>query len=75
MKPNPDNRRNNVERIQKNISKTIQNYELAEEMLAKTDDERNKRALKAKNERRLEALKGMRKEIKDEADARRNDYQ
>ncbi len=74
MKHNPDDRRDNVEKIQKNINYTIENIERADEMISKTDDEKMKDALEAKNERRERALHGMRKEIKDEADARENDY-
>lgn len=72
LKINPDNRKDNVERIQRNISMTIRNMELADEMMEKTDDSKTKKELRAKNERREQALKGMRKEIKDEADAREN---
>ena len=74
MKHNPDDRRDNVERIQKNINRTIRNTELAEEMIAKTDDEKMKKTLEEKNERREDALRGMREEIRDEAIARKNDY-
>lgn len=70
MKSNPDNRKDNVERIQKNINMTIHNMELADEMIAKTDNPKTKDELCAKNDRREQALEGMRKEIKDEADAR-----
>ena len=70
MKPNPDNRKDNVERIQKNIDMTIHNMELADEMIAKTDNQKTKEELSAKNERREDALEGLRKEIKDEANAR-----
>ena len=66
-KPNPDNRRDNVDRIQYNINKTIQNMELAEEMIAKTDNQKTKQDLMAKNKRREEALDAMRNEIRDEA--------
>jgi small acid-soluble spore protein (thioredoxin-like protein) len=69
-KPKPDDRSDNVERIQKNIDYTIHNIELAEELIGKTDDEKMKEDLTEKNERREEALEGMKKEIKDEADAR-----
>ena len=75
MKPNPDDRKDNVERIQRNIDMTIHNIEAADEMIASTDNPKTKAELRAKNERREEALKGFRKEIKDEADARQNDYQ
>jgi len=73
MKHNPDDRSNNVERIQKNITNTIHNYELAEEVIAKTDDPKTKKTLMEKNDRRMDALQGMRKEIRDEAiDRRKN---
>jgi small acid-soluble spore protein (thioredoxin-like protein) len=67
MKNKPDDRRDNVNRIQYNIDKTILNCELADEMIAKTDDSKMKQTLEEKNERREEALEAMRKEIKDEA--------
>lgn len=70
MKSNPDDRSDNVEKIQKNIDFTIHNMELADEMIAKSDNSKTKEDLRAKNERRENALEGMRKEIKDEADAR-----
>lgn len=70
MKANPDNRKDNVERIQKNINMTIHNMEMADEMIEKTDNPKTKEELRAKNDRREQALKGMRSEIKDEADAR-----
>ncbi len=69
-KPNPDNRKDNVERIQKNINRTIHNMEAADEMIAKTPDAKMKKTLEGKNERRRQALDGMRSEIKDEARAR-----
>jgi len=73
VKANPDDRKDNVERIQKNIDMTIHNMELADEMIEKTDDPKTKEELHAKNERREQALKGLRHEIKDEADAREKD--
>lgn len=73
-KPKPDDRRDNVDKIQENIDNTIKNYRLAEEMIAITDDEKTKRNLREKNKRRLESLKGMKNEIRDEAlHARRDD--
>ncbi|MGI6764245.1 MAG: small acid-soluble spore protein Tlp [Clostridiales Family XIII bacterium] len=71
---NPDDRRDNVEKIEYNIGKTIQNMKRAEEMIEITDDEKMKEDLIAKNERRREALKGMRQEIREEAIARKNNY-
>ena len=68
MKPKPDDRRDNVKRIQRNINHTIQNMEAAEEMIAKTDDPKTKEALTDKNERRRASLDSMRHEIRDEAE-------
>lgn len=67
MKNKPDDRRDNVDKIQCNISDTIRNIHRAEEMIEKTDDENTKRELSEKNDRREQALNGLRKEIKDEA--------
>ncbi|MDD4803006.1 MAG: small acid-soluble spore protein Tlp [Syntrophomonas sp.] len=66
-KHNPDDRRDNVDKIQFSIDHTIQNMEAAEEMMALTDDPQQKKSLKKKNKRRNDALKGMRNEIRDEA--------
>lgn len=74
MKNKPDDRRDNVDRIQHNISNTIQNIELADEMIEKTDDEKAKKTMTEKNERREDALNAMREEIKDEAIDKRNGY-
>jgi small acid-soluble spore protein (thioredoxin-like protein) len=71
MKHNPDNRKDNVERIQNNIDNTIRNIEAAEEMIAVTDNKAKKRDLKEKNDRREAALDSMREEIRDEAIDRR----
>ena len=71
--PNPDDRSNNVARIQKNIGWTIYNMEIADELIAKTSDEKLKHELIKKNERRRKALEGMRKEIRDEAMARQGE--
>ncbi|AHF09086.1 MULTISPECIES: small acid-soluble spore protein Tlp [Dehalobacter] len=75
MKHNPDDRRDNADRIQKNINHTIQNMELADEMIAKTDDPKSKKDLKEKNERRRDALNGMRAEIRDEALDKKREYE
>lgn len=66
-RPNPDDRDDNAERIQRNIDMTIHNIEAAEEMIEKTSDEKMKKALMEKNERRRQALDGMRSEIREEA--------
>jgi len=66
-KPKPDDRSDNAARIQKNINMTIRNMEAADEMIAKTSDPKTKKALMEKNERRCQALEGMRKEMRDES--------
>ncbi len=68
MKSNPDDRRDNVKKIQKHIDSTIRNMEMAEEMIAESSNPKTKKELREKNERREAALSGMRREIKDEAD-------
>lgn len=74
MKHNPDDRRDNVEKIQQNITSTIRNMEAAEEIMAKTDDKKTENNLADKNDKRRKALKSMRKEIKDEAIDRERGY-
>lgn len=75
MKHKPDDRSDNVDRIQFNINHTIKNMELAEEMIEKTSDPKTKDDLKEKNERRREALNSMRVEIQDEAWDKEHGYQ
>lgn len=67
MKKKPDDRSDNVDKIQHNIDFTIHNMELADEMIAKTSDEKMKKELTQKNDRREQALNGLRHEIRDEA--------
>lgn len=67
MKPNPDNRADNVDRIRRNIDMTIDDIHRANEMIGNTSDQKMKQVLSAKNERRMDALESMRHEIKDEA--------
>lgn len=74
MKNKPDDRKDNVDKIQRNIDSTIQNIRLANEMIEVTSDEKTKEDLTAKNERREKALDGMISEIKDEAQAKKNNY-
>ena len=66
MTPKPDDRRNNVDRIQRNMDRTLHNVEMANELIAETSDPKIKEATEDKNKRRLHALEAMRKEIKDE---------
>ncbi len=74
MKINPDDRKDNVERIQENINMTIQNMERADEMIEETSDDKMRENLKEKNARREDALNGLRGEIRDEAIARKKGY-
>jgi len=75
MKNKPDDRRDNVDRIQYNIDKTIQNSELADEMIVETSDQNMKQTLEEKNKRRESALSNMKKEIKEESIDKENGYQ
>lgn len=74
MKHNPDDRRDNVEKIQQNIDNTVENIRITEDRMALTDDPQSKQVLKQKNERRADALDSMKNEIKDEAKDRRRGY-
>ena len=74
MKNKPDDRRDNVDRIQRNISNTIENFNLAEEAILKTDDKKTIKTLEDKNDRREESINSMRTEIRDEAIDKKNGY-
>ena len=74
MNNKPDDRTDNVDRIQYNIDRTILNCEIADEMIEKTDDPKMKETLEEKNERRESALNNMREEIRDEAIDKQNGY-
>nr|WP_295973641.1 small acid-soluble spore protein Tlp [uncultured Bacillus sp.] len=63
--PNPDDRSDNVEKLQKIIANTDDNIRKAEATMSNLND--NERArVEDKNERRRESVASMRKEIKDE---------
>jgi len=66
-KPNPDDRSDNVEKLQSMIHNTIENMEAAEESLQFTDSEQQRQQIEAKNERRRESIDSFRSEVKDEA--------
>lgn len=72
MKHNPDNRDNNVERIQNNIDGTVRKIRETKKVIRATTNDKTREELIAKNERRAEALEGFRREIKDEADYRKS---
>ncbi|MED5078429.1 small acid-soluble spore protein Tlp [Geobacillus stearothermophilus] len=73
-RPKPDDRSDNVEKLQEMVQNTIENIEKAEEtMQFSSSEEREK--IREKNRRREEAIAAMRAEIKDEAAAREHGYQ
>jgi len=63
--PKPDDRSDNVEKLQQMIHNTIENMEEAEESM-KFASEEQKKQIQAKNERRRQSIESMRDEIKDE---------
>lgn len=69
--PKPDDRSDNVEKLQDMMKNTKENMEAAEEMMAYVD-ENERKVLKQKNARREESISGFREEILDEAAARKN---
>ncbi|MDT8860578.1 small acid-soluble spore protein Tlp [Alkalihalobacillus sp. MEB130] len=71
----PDNRNDNVEKLQQMKENTEHNIEAAEESVAHTDmKEEQKQIVKEKNERRKESIRGFEAEIADEMQARQNGY-
>lgn len=73
-KPKPDDRSDNVEKLQTMVQNTIENIEAAHETMQFASPE-ERAQIEAKNKRREESIAGMREEIKDEAAARENGYQ
>lgn len=65
MKPKPDDRSDNVEKLQEMVHNTLENIEKAEESMETASPEQ-RRQIEAKNERRHESIEAMREEIKDE---------
>lgn len=74
MKSKPDDRTDNVDRIQEHIDNTLENIRQTEKAIAVTDDEQMKEDLEAKNERREIALDSLISEIKDEAQDKKRGY-
>lgn len=73
-RPKPDDRSDNVEKLQDMVQNTIENIEKAEETMQFASPEEREQ-IRDKNRRREEAIAAMRAEIKDEAAARENGYQ
>lgn len=71
-KPNPDDRSDNVEKLQEMVHNTIENMEAAEETMQYAN-EKDRADIAAKNDRRRESIEGMRSEIKDEYRAQQNE--
>ena len=72
-RPNPDDRSDNVEKLQSMVQNTIENIEEAQDTLQFANPEERER-IEAKNLRREESINALRNEIKDEAQARENGY-
>ncbi|WP_394217289.1 small acid-soluble spore protein Tlp [Halobacillus trueperi] len=66
QKPNPDNRVDNVDRLQEKVTNTIENIEESHDAMRFATEE-EKRNIEKKNKRRNQSLEAMRDEIKDEA--------
>jgi len=75
MNPKPDDRRDNVEKIQKHIDNTIHNMEITEDIISNTSDKKLKTELTDKNERREKSLVSMKNELLDETWARENGHE
>ncbi|MDZ5472746.1 small acid-soluble spore protein Tlp [Bacillus sp. 31A1R] len=72
-KPKPDNRSDNVEKLQTMIMNTIENMEEAEATM-EFANEKDRANIEAKNDRRRESIDAMRSEVKDEYRAQQNGY-
>ncbi len=71
-KPKPDDRSDNVEKLQEQVTDTIENLEEAHETLQMDLPPDQREALLEKNRRREEAIAGKRKEIQDEWEFRQS---
>lgn len=66
----PDDRSDNVEKLQQSIQNTIRNFREGQDYLAEHADEISageKNQIEEKNAKRLNAIRGFREEVKDEA--------
>ncbi|WP_246939570.1 small acid-soluble spore protein Tlp [Bacillus pinisoli] len=66
QRPNPDDRSDNVEKLQEMIHNTIENMEAAEATM-EFSNEKDRANIEAKNERRRDSIDAFRNEVKDEA--------
>lgn len=72
-KPKPDDRSDNVKKLQKMVQNTIYNMEASEDTMAHSS-RKDRDAIKAKNARRQDSIDSMRRELHDEAAAKKNGY-
>ncbi|MDQ0227963.1 small acid-soluble spore protein Tlp [Metabacillus niabensis] len=72
-RPKPDDRSDNVEKLQTMVQNTIENIEESQDTM-QFASEKDRELIQAKNERREEAIQAMREEIKDEAQDRENGF-
>ncbi len=70
--PKPDDRSDNVEKLQEMVHNTMENMEEAE-ATAEFSNAQDRADIEAKNERRRESIAGMREEIKDEYSAQQDE--
>ncbi|MFB5267841.1 small acid-soluble spore protein Tlp [Paenibacillus enshidis] len=71
----PDNRADNVGKLQDTVQDTIENFREAKDYLNEHADEistTERNTIEEKNNRRKASIRGMREEIKDEAKHQRN---
>lgn len=61
---NPDNRAENLEILKNKINNTRHNYEVADEIIDRTNNDRLKNTLKEKNAQRDKALNSFEQELK-----------
>ncbi|MED2946101.1 small acid-soluble spore protein Tlp [Bacillus subtilis] len=73
QQPNPDDRSDNVEKLQDMVQNTIENIEEAEASMEFASEE-DKQRIKEKNARREQSIEAFRNEIQDESAARQNGY-
>ncbi|NGP44031.1 small acid-soluble spore protein Tlp [Bacillaceae bacterium SIJ1] len=66
QKPNPDNRADNVDKLQEIAANTSENIRETEERIMRSDHQGEQQNLKKKNEHRKESLEAVRNEIHDE---------
>ena len=74
QKSNPDDRSDNVEKLEGMVQNKIGNLDKAEGMLANASVD-EKEMIQQKNKRREAAIQSFKEEIQDEASDRENGYQ